>query len=274
MRSSYRASTTPDQAMSNTGFRIVRNAEENTNSQVISNTNQNNVENTSGKMLIQNLNNEYWKQITIEHLLEQTSGINITDDANWYEWRASNNWIQYIFEHDVTARPGTVFRYATTNAHLLSSILQKATGMTAYEFGKQYLFEPLQIDTVECDTDAQGISDGGNGFRMNIYDMLKIGQLYLNKGVWEGEQIVSTKWVEDSTSLQFERSTGSADYVYSWWVRTFGEERHSAYFAQGHAGQYIFVVLDLELIIVFTSNYTGSSSIYWQFVNDIVDACY
>ena len=178
-----------------------------------------------------------------------------------------------MLNRPVTSVPGTQVNYSTGNSHLLSAILQQATGMTAYEFGKEYLFDPLDMDSVQCSTDPQGISDGGNGFSMNVYDMAKIGQLYLNGGVWEGQQIVSSEWVEASTTLQFKRSTGSADYGYQWWVRTFGTENHAAYFAQGHAGQYIFVVPDLELVVVFTSNYTGSTSIYWQLINDLVQAC-
>ena len=156
---------------------------------------------------------------------------------------------------------------------MLAAILQQATGKTAYEYGKEVLFDPLDMDSVQCSSDAQGISDGGNGFSMNIYDMAKFGQLYLNGGAWEGEQIVPAQWVTDSTSLQFDRSTGSADYGYQWWVRTFGEQQYPAYFAQGHGGQFIFVVPQLELVAVFTSNHTGSSSMYWQFVEDIVAAC-
>ena len=93
----------------------------------------------------------------------------------------------------------------------------KATGKTLYDFGKEVLFDPLDIHTVECATDAQGISDGGNGFALNVYDMAKIGQLYLNKGNWNGNQIVSEKWIEDASSLQFKRSSGTADYGYQWW---------------------------------------------------------
>ncbi len=221
---------------------------------------------------IQSSNSEYAKQITIWHLLTHTSGINISDTENWDEWRNSENWVQYIFDAPVTSKPGTVFNYSTTNTHLLCAILQKATGMTAYEFGKKYLFDPIGMESVQCEKDAQGISDGGNGFIMNIYDMLKFGQLYLKDGVWEEEQIISNQWVNASTTLQFKRLSGSANYGYQWWVRTFGTQNYAAYFAQGHAGQYIFVIPNLELVIAFTSNHTGSSSMYWQFVNQIVSA--
>ena len=216
---------------------------------------------------------DYQKQITIWHLLTHTSGIDLNDTGDWNDWRASDNWVEYTLNRPVTSKPGTVFNYATSNTHLLSAILQKATGQTVYDFGRENLFEPLGMDSVRCGSDSQGISDGGNGFAMSVYDMAKFGQLYLNGGQWEGEQIISQAWITDSTTLQFDRSSGSADYGYQWWVRTFGDEHYPAYFAQGHGGQYIFVVPDLSLITVITSNYTGSSSMYWQLERNIVQAC-
>lgn len=216
---------------------------------------------------------EYKSQITIWNLLTHTTGLNASDTANWNEWLASDNWVNYVLERPATSRPGTVFSYFTGNTHLLSAIIQQATGKTAYEFGEEYLFDLLDMDSVECSTDPQGISDGGNGFAMNIYDMAKFGELYLNNGNWNGQQIISEQWVKDSTTLQFDRSSGSADYGYQWWVRTFGENNHPAYFAQGHYGQYIFVVPDLNLVVAITSHYEGSTSVYWQIMNNIVNAC-
>ena len=216
---------------------------------------------------------EYKNQITIWHLLTHTTGLDASDTANWNEWLASSNWVDYVLNRPAVSRPGTVFNYFTGNTHLLSAIIQQATGKTAYEFGKEYLFDKLDMNSAECSTDPQGISDGGNGFALNIYDMAKFGQLYLNNGVWEGEQIISSEWVKQSTTMQFDRSSGSADYGYQWWVRTFGEQNYPAYFAQGHYGQYIFVVPDLDLVVAFTSHYEGSTSIYWQYMNNIVNAC-
>lgn len=216
---------------------------------------------------------EAWQNITIWNLLTNTSGVHTTDDAQWNDWRQSEHWVDYIFDLPILSKPGAAFRYSTGNTHLLCAILQKATGMTAYEFGKKNLFDPIGMDSAQCGSDPQGITDGGNGFQMNVYDMAKFGQLYLNQGVWEGRQIIPSAWVEESTRVQFNRSSGSADYGYQWWVRTFGAHGYDAYFAQGFAGQFIFVVPQLELVVVFTSEYTGSSSIYWQLVGDIVAAC-
>ena len=216
---------------------------------------------------------EYKSQITIWNLLTHTTGLNASDTADWDQWLASSNYVDYVLNKSALYRPGTVFSYFTGNTHLLSAIVQQTTGQTLYEYGKENLFDKLDMDSVECEPDPQGISNGGNGFAMNVYDMLKFGQLFLNNGVWEGEQIIPAQWVEESTSVQFERSSGTADYGYQWWVRTFGNNNHPAYFAQGHYGEYIFVVPDLELVVAITSYYEGSSSVYWQIMNNIVNAC-
>ena len=217
-------------------------------------------------------NNQNLKEIIIWHLLTHTSGLNMNDTNNWNEWRTSENWVDYILSRESKSKPGTRFDYSTGNSHLLSVILQKATGTTAYDFGKKYLFEPLGMESVKCELDPQGYSDGGNGFSMNIYDMAKFGRLFLNKGEWEGKQIISQNWIEESTKVQFDRKAGSANYGYQWWVRTFGSQKYDAYFAQGHWGQFIFVIPEINLMVVFTSHHEGSTNMYWDFVNEVVSA--
>lgn len=217
-------------------------------------------------------NNQNLKEITIWHLLTHTSGLNMNDTNNWNEWRISENWVDYILSRGSKSKPGTRFDYSTGNSHLLSVILQKATGMTAYDFGKKYLFEPLGMESVKCELDPQGYSDGGNGFSMNVYDMAKFGRLFLNKGEWEGKQIISQNWIEESTKVQFDRKAGSANYGYQWWVRTFGSQKYDAYFAQGHWGQFIFVIPEINLMVVFTSHHEGSTNMHWNFVNEVVSA--
>lgn len=214
-----------------------------------------------------------WRQITLWHLLTHTSGIRSTDNALWEEWRGSNNWIDYILALPIDSEPGSAFDYSTGNTHLLSAILEQATGMSMYNFGKKYLFDPVGMDSVQIETDPQGIADGGNGICLTTSDMARFGWLYLNSGSWEGQQIVPSEWVEQSTGIQFKRSAGSADYGYQWWVRTFGYQNYDAFFAQGHAGQYIFVVPQLQLVVAFNSDYTGATGIYWSLMEDIVNAC-
>ena len=222
---------------------------------------------------VKSFSDDNWDKITIEHLLTHTSGIRSTDSDLWYDWRNSDNWLEYIFSLPFDSAPGTQFSYSTGNTHLLSAIIEKATNMSLYDFGKKYLFGPVGMDSVKIDTSPEGVSDGGNGIYMNVYDMAKFGRLYLENGKWEGNEIISEEWINHSTSVQFKRSDGSADYGYQWWVRTFGGENYDAFFAQGHGGQYIFVVPDLDLIVVFSSDYEGATGIYWQMVENIVNAC-
>lgn len=219
------------------------------------------------------LADERWQRVTLRHLLPHTSGLASTDSSRWGEWRSSENWMEYIFALPFEHEPGTRFDYSTANTHMLSAVIESATGMSLGDFARQYLFDPLDIESARIDLDPQGVSDGGNGVWMTTADMARLGQLFLQKGRWEGEQIVPESWVEASTTMQFDRNEGSADYGYCWWVRTFGDERYPAYFAQGHAGQYIFVVPQLELTVAFNSDYIGSTGIYWQLMNDIVAAC-
>ncbi len=214
------------------------------------------------------------KEITIKHLLTNTSGIQSVEN-DWYEWRASNNWIDYILNKPMVSTPGTTFSYSTGNTHLLSAIMQKATGKTLFEFGKENVFDKVGMKSINCDSDAQAISDGGNGYTLTSRDMARYGLLYAQNGKWQDEQIVPQNWIEESTSVQFERDSGTADYGYQWWVRTFGDKKYKAYFAQGFGCQFIFVIPEINLVVTFSSNYNSdsNSSMYWEYVNDIVNSC-
>ncbi len=113
--------------------------------------------------------------------------------------------------------PVTHFVYCSPGMYLLSPILQQATGITALDFARQNLFEPLGIRDVIWETDPQGHNRGSEGLYLHPHDMAKIGYLWLNKGQWEGRQIVSWNWVENSIKSQI-KTGGDDDYGYGWWV--------------------------------------------------------
>lgn len=212
-----------------------------------------------------------WADITLWHLLTHTSGMISTDHYDWNGWRNSENWIEYIFSYPLNSTPGTVFDYSTGNTHLLSAVLEKATGEKFADYAAEKLLKPLGMESAVVGTDPQGIGDGGNGFVMTTLDMARFGLLFANGGVWQEKQVVPAEWVEESTGVRFEREGHTCDYGYQWWVRTFN--KHPAYFAQGYAGQFIFVVPELSLVIAITSEYTGFSNVYWQIARDIVLVC-
>ena len=120
--------------------------------------------------------------------------------------------------------------------------------MNALEFAKQHLFEPLGIKKYSWPSNYQGITLGYGRLRLRPRDMAKFGFLYLNKGVWEDKQIISSRWVEESTRRQVAAGLFPG-YGYQWWTADTG-----SYIAVGYGGQYIYVVPDKNLIAVFTSN--------------------
>ena len=169
------------------------------------------------------------------------------------------------------APPALLRRPGSLLPLLLAAILEKATGKGLLEYAREVLFAPLDMDSADCGTDPQGIGDGGNGFRMTARDMAKLGQLYLQGGTWAGEQVVPADWVAEATALQCDLAPGNPDYGYQWWLQSFGG--YEAYFAQGHFGQFVFVVPELDLVAAFNSHNTGSNDLYWGLIREVVAAC-
>ena len=216
------------------------------------------------------------QDITVEHLLTQTTGINWPESGSgnmFREFTQSPNWVEFVLEQPTAASPGDIFNYSTGNSHLLAAIIQELTGETADEFAVKYLFKPLGISSTEWRIDPQGVTDGGNGISMTARDAARFGQLYLDGGSWKGSQIVPKAWVEESTAAH---NGGQYDiygsYGYQWWVKSFGG--YDAYFANGHGGQYIIVVPELELVTVITSRLSQSGHIPQSyFIDYIIGAC-
>lgn len=145
------------------------------------------------------------QQITLRHLLTHTSGLEWYEWAgrsNWQEFRSAENWVDYILNRNLVATPGTVFAYSTGNSHLLAAALESATGMGELEYARENLFDALGMDSVVWGTDPHGIADGGNGISMTVRDAARFGQLYLQNGQWNGEQLISAQWVAESTAAQ------------------------------------------------------------------------
>lgn len=200
--------------------------------------------------------------LTLRHLLTHTAGLSWYEwgggYSNWQEFQSAPNWVEYILGRDLVAPPGTVFNYSTGNTHLLSAVLEKATGMSALEYGKIKLFTPLGMESVAWRTDPQGVTDGGNGIAMTARDALRFGQLYLNGGIQNGVQLISLDWLAASTTLQNAGPGGSTGaYGYQWWMRSFGG--YDTYYAFGAWGQYIFIVPQLNLVTVIASHYPENS---------------
>ena len=216
------------------------------------------------------------QQITLRHLLTHTSGLEWYEWAgrsNWQEFRSAENWVDYILNRNLVATPGTVFAYSTGNSHLLAAALESATGMGELEYARENLFDALGMDSVVWGTDPQGIADGGNGISMTVRDAARFGQLYLQNGQWNGEQLISAQWVEESTAAQNNGAgDGTGSYGYQWWIRSF--QGYDTYYAFGAHGQFIFVVPELDLVTVIASNSVEDSYAPRPYFSDYVLSAY
>jgi CubicO group peptidase (beta-lactamase class C family) len=148
--------------------------------------------------------------------------------------------------------PGTRFEYCNGGSFLLSAIIQETTGMSAREYAMENLFGHLDINDMYWPSNPEGISIGWGEMHLKPHDMAKIGMLYLNEGKWEGKQVIPAAWVEASTRMHLP-ATLSDGYGYQWWV-----DEGGYFMALGYKGQFIYVVPEVELVVVFVSNLAES----------------
>ena len=207
------------------------------------------------------------QQITVEDLLTMRSGLEGTSNRNYGAWVLSRNWVQHALARPMFAPPGEMMEYSTGNTHLLSAILTTASGKSTWQFANEVLAKPLGFALPQWPRDPQGIYFGGNDMLMTPRQLLAFGELYLNKGRANGQQIVPEQWVERSCEGR-PRSFRPGDrrldpnrgfdpmrdrqYGYAWWVYEIGD--YQTCFAWGYGGQYVFVVPALNLVVVTTSS--------------------
>lgn len=191
--------------------------------------------------------------ITIRDLASMTSGLDCKNEPNEptvASMEASPNWVQFGLDLPMAYKPGAHWEYCGVGMHMLSAILEKATGMTALEFARQNLFQPLGIQEVSWPADPQGVNMGAGNTRLFPADMAKIGFLYLHGGAWDGKQIVSRSWVEESIKKHFD-TPGGDGYGYGWWSSV-NSETGMSFFAQGNGGQRILINPALNILVITT----------------------
>ena len=194
------------------------------------------------------------REITVEDLLTMRSGLESTSNRNYGAWVLSRNWVQHALSRPLLAEPGTEMDYSTGNTHLLSAILTKAAGTSTWQFAQSALTRPLGFSLPRWPQDPQGIYFGGNDMLLTPLQMVAFGELYLNDGRAGGVQIVPSRWIDDSWVARGRSPISGQAYGYGWWMRDLGG--HEAYYAWGFGGQYIFVIPDLDLVVVTTSSST------------------
>jgi len=164
--------------------------------------------------------------IRVQHLLDMTSGIDWDESLNGkpvsaIEMEHARDWVGYVLDRPMKHAPGEVFNYNSGNSQLLSAIITRATGMRAEKFAVEKLFGPMGITDFDWNVDSQGLSTGGFGLRMTTRDMAKLGQLYLQQGVWDGNRLLPAGWTERPRQARVPMNLGTPDeffYADGWWV--------------------------------------------------------
>jgi len=192
------------------------------------------------------------RDITIEDLLTMRSGLASTSGRGYGAWVQSGNWVRYVLARPLVDEPGTRVEYSTGSSHLLSAILTKAAKMSTWQFAQEQLAKPLGFSLTRWAQDPQGIYFGGNEMLMTPRQMIRFGELYENDGRIGDRVVIPKDWI-DRTQVGRGRSRWGSDreYGYGFWIREFAG--HQSYYAWGYGGQFIFVIPELDLVVVTTS---------------------
>ncbi len=205
------------------------------------------------------------RTITVADLLTMRAGLQSTSIRNYGAWVSSRDWVRYALARPLVAPPGHAggpMIYSTGSTHLLAAILVRRTGEPLDRYYARTLARPLGIVPRPWPTDPRGIHFGGNEMRMTPREALRFGALYLHRGVAPpgtpaaGRRLLPDGWVDSSWVPRTVSDYSGHRYGYGWWQRDVadGSGTHAVHFAWGYGGQFIFVVPDLSLVVVATSD--------------------
>ena len=185
----------------------------------------------------------------------------------------SNNWIKSFLKFPIVHKPGTKFLYNTAATYMLSAIVQKVTGEKIIDYLKPRLFDPLGIEGMDWEIDPQGINVGGYGLRLKTEDMAKFALLFLQKGKWQGKQILPEAWIEEASTMKImqDPSASQSRKDSSDWLQGYGYQmwrsRNNSYRGDGANGQYMLVFPEKDAVIAVTcetQDMQGEFNLIWQ----------
>ena len=225
---------------------------------------------------------EFLKEITVEHLLTMSCGH--STDPTYRSWEVKDrSWIRFFMEHPVTHKPGTLFCYNSLGTYVLSAIVQKKTGEKIADYLYPRLFRPLGINNVNWSESYEGINTGGWGLYLKTEDLAKMGLMILQKGKFNGRQVIPSGWIEAASTAQVPcvpagMNSDEADKLKkaaktSDWLQGYGYQmwrcRNNAFRADGANGQYIIVIPDKNAVVVTTANIQdmqGEINLIWKHI--------
>jgi len=228
--------------------------------------------------------------ITLEDALTMRLGI------EWDEWSLpytnpdndliflnnnNSDWAKALLDLPLIYNPGSRFAYNTAATTAIGQALENATGEPMAQYANTYLFYPMQITDAEWTSTPTGLPIGGSGLYLRTRDLAKFGQLYLDGGVWQGQQLISATWVADSVVAHVDVSSimsRSDGYGFQWWLDSmqYDNQLLETWITAGYGGQHTFIVPGLDLVVAFTGhnyeNGVGVSNLYTMLQWQIMDA--
>jgi len=195
-------------------------------------------------------------RVTIGNLLSMQAGLERTSGENYGRWVSSPNWVRSALSRPFADEPGGAMLYSTGSTHLLSAILTRASGRSTLANARSWLSEPLGITIPAWSADPQGIYFGGNEMRLSPRAMARFGELYRLGGVIDGRRVIPASWITQSWTPRTTSPWSGERYGYGWFL---SEARgHAVRYAWGYGGQMIYVIPDLRLTVVMTSDATAA----------------
>jgi CubicO group peptidase (beta-lactamase class C family) len=198
------------------------------------------------------------RRMTLRHLLTMTSGLDWNEDLPYADpnnaaalMEATRDWVGFVIDRPMAHEPGTHFAYSSGVSELLAHVFRKETGQDLEDYARNHLFEPLGIHEYHWKRSPLGEVDTEGGLFLPDVGLAKIGELYRNLGLWQGQRLLSAEWVRESVTPRVDAGD-RLRYGYQWWLISYDEGARLAWAGMGFGGQYVFVMPEDGVVAVTT----------------------
>ena len=216
-------------------------------------------------------NHQDKSDITIRNLLTMQSGIDYNNEEQSDELlrQIPDNSVDFVLNRPINSPQGSIFHYNDGNPQLMSALIQKLTNKPADEFADEYLFSKIEVTNYNWVRYKDGVTLGGFGIETTPRELSKIALCVADDGRWKGQQIISSDWIKEMTSVQAQIENIEYSFGYFWWI----DETRDIYFMWGAGGQFAFIAPDKNLVVIMTSfpNTAGEYEIQADEALNIVD---
>ncbi len=192
------------------------------------------------------------RDITVANLLTMQAGLERTSGPNYGRWVESPNWVAFALSRPFIAEPGQRMLYSTGSYHILGAALAKASGKSLLTLARDWIGDPLGISIPAWRRDRQGFYFGGNDMVLSPAALFRFGELHRLGGVWNGKRLLSESWIKEAWMPRTLSPYSGDDYGYGWFISSAGGRK--LVYARGYGGQMIYILPDLELTVVVTSD--------------------